>query len=1412
MAEVKPTQIDRIMRYADMIQKQTGKAVRPYRTDGYVNLVNRYGTSKDPSEHYQYVREPDVPDDVLTMYYESNGLFAKIIDTPAEEAVKHGFSLTDVSDQNVIDFYTEALDELDWEETAMKAIRWTRLFGGAIAVLLINDGGRLEDPLNWKNIRSIDDIRVYERAVVQPDYQSMYAYDPQDPFRTRGSRLGMPEYYQVFSKYGAFTVHDSRCLVFQNGELPENATNSLYELWGIPEYIRIRRALLDAELAHTSAPKLLDRSVQAIYKMQGLASLLATEEGESQVLRRLQAIDLARGMMSSMIIDADGEDYDFKTFQFNGITDVISASCNMLSAISSIPQTILFGQGVGGLSTTDDTSMENYYNYVERIQKRMLRSNLRYLLSVIFQAGLSSGEVDEIPKIRVEFNPLWSLSDTEQAALDNQKASTQLVKAQTAQAYVDMQVIDPSEVRKKLADSDEFDVETMLDEYEDDEDLFAGMQDMEAAPGSQNPVEGETAQPAGNNAEEGQSADYVEGVSTEEHNTDPGSSASDAPTSAPAATKLPQDMSTEETEKAVEAQEKNADSSTTPDDTKAGVGVIVVKHGRILCGVRKTEFGNGLICGPGGHIKVGEDPTQAAFRETEEEFGISPNELIPLGRGPAEPDTGIEPYIFLCTDYDGEPSCVDHEMADPQFRTLEELNLLIPSLFQPFADDVELLKKIINNNDPDLDGPDHDDGGPGSGNHGHAGVPGEIGGSAPGATGNREYSEKYIASLPEKTKAAIREYTTTAYSGINSYMRGQTDYLPDSHKQIIAEVRDALAATSIPEAITTFRGTSISELASYAGETRLSRMERCSELDKLVGREIEAKSFLSSSEKQPDEIGHSGGVKVVITTPKGGNALTLGDLSKHKEEAEVLLPPQKYKVTDVEYGKDPEDEEYVKGEITIRMAALPSKHGDGGPGSGNFGHEGRPGEIGGSAPDGSADSKQSTEKMSKLKDGFKDLKPNQKYAYLSRTGVIPKGELADLSERVRAGDQDALDKLSEYESMYFDNAEYGRTVKSLEVETRDNVAAMSDEDAAAWAKQSMDRRLESYEGWANQYSSAQKVAIDMGMYETPQVLSKDDFDKYVNDSGAPVCYRGVKDIDEMTGENMQFQMAYNTQEPYFGDGIYGDGLYFSTSERTASEYAGRASIATCAIRPDAKVLEYGSPEHEAALKRIQTSDDSVAALCAGYDVIKKSVGANEDYYIVLNRAAMVMVDPVDDFASTVIKSLERAAARKKTDGAENPLDFSAHSDTIKSRGNAEDGGPGSGNHGHQGVPGQIGGSAPSGAASEATKFKTTNGKMEITSDLKVKASKSGKSKVTIKAGQEIEGIYSFAGKGSDQNLVVSGLLAKQLGGKPSEWAHLCGFAAVIEPDGTEAKREIHWFEHDEIGQVKFKVKKRGGAE
>ena len=470
------------------------QTTRQYHADGYVNVLNQYGTQNDTTEQYEYSPEGGVMDIKLNQLYEGDGLFAKIIDTPADECVKQGFSFGNLSDEKVESFLRQSLDDLDWEDVFSTAVKWSRLFGGAIGVMLVDDGGELDEPLNWSSIKSIDEVRIYERAIVQPDYTSLYRINPQyDGGSHIQSKFGMPQYYTVMSQYGSFVVHESRCLVFRNGRLPERTSNPLYQIWGMPEYIRIKRAMRDATVAHGDATKLLERSVQAVYSMKGLADECSTEEGENRILKRLQTIDTSRGLMNTISIDADGENYDFKTFSFSGVSDVVDTSCNLLSALTNIPQTILFGRSPAGMSATGESDMENFYNFVERIQKTMLRPNLQVLLDVIIQAGVHSGELDKAPDIHLEFNPLWSLSEAEQAQVESTKAQTASTRANTAIAYVNNQILDPTEVRRKLADSGEFNVEDIITEDDVDEDDILNAMNAPTQQSANPAIEGELA-------------------------------------------------------------------------------------------------------------------------------------------------------------------------------------------------------------------------------------------------------------------------------------------------------------------------------------------------------------------------------------------------------------------------------------------------------------------------------------------------------------------------------------------------------------------------------------------------------------------------------------------------------------------------------------------------------------------------------------------------------------------------------------------------------------------------------------------------------------------------------------------------------------------------------------------------------
>ena len=403
-----------------------------YRADGFSDVMRLYQSQTAQTG------EMWIPDYDLAEKYQYNGLFSKIIDRPAEEELKHGMEYN-VSDADLKDFLDDALDRLDWEEKAVTAIRWARLFGGSIIVMLLDDGGGLEEPVNWQDVRSVEELRVYERAIVQPD---------PDTYRT-----GKAEYFDVSSTYGGtFRVHRSRCLVFKNGSLPEYGAAQQYYYWGLPEYIRIHKDLSRALKTHTNAANMIEKSVQPVYKQRGLQNMLAGPNGDEMELKRLQVLDASRGIMNTIAVDMEGEDYDFKTFQMTGTKEILESTCNLLSAVTCIPQTILFGRSPAGENATGESDLENYYNFVEGIQKRMLKKNIRTLIKAIVQAGIYDGSIAENPGIiKPSFPPLWSLIETERAQVDLVRAQTEQANAQTVQMYMDMQIIGPEEVRQALA-------------------------------------------------------------------------------------------------------------------------------------------------------------------------------------------------------------------------------------------------------------------------------------------------------------------------------------------------------------------------------------------------------------------------------------------------------------------------------------------------------------------------------------------------------------------------------------------------------------------------------------------------------------------------------------------------------------------------------------------------------------------------------------------------------------------------------------------------------------------------------------------------------------------------------------------------------------------------------------------------
>jgi 8-oxo-dGTP diphosphatase len=91
---------------------------------------------------------------------------------------------------------------------------------------------------------------------------------------------------------------------------------------------------------------------------------------------------------------------------------------------------------------------------------------------------------------------------------------------------------------------------------------------------------------------------------------------------------------------------------------RVGVGVLVVREGRVLLGERRGSHGAGTWAPPGGHLEYRESPADCAGRELAEETGLTGGTLTP---GPYTTDV-FEPeglhYITLfvvASDVSGVP-------------------------------------------------------------------------------------------------------------------------------------------------------------------------------------------------------------------------------------------------------------------------------------------------------------------------------------------------------------------------------------------------------------------------------------------------------------------------------------------------------------------------------------------------------------------------------------------------------------------------------------------------------------------------------------------------------------------------------------------------------------------------------------
>lgn len=323
----------------------------------------------------------------LSAMYRSSGLLRKAIDTVPDHMTREGIDLTTRADPEQFDPLMQAFDDLGlWDEIG-DGLRWGRLYGGAINVMLI-DGQSLETPLNPDTIRrdQFQGLYTLDRWQLQPSQEIIKDYGPD---------LGLPVSYQIQTDgnaLGGKTVHHSRIIRYGGARLPfrerlyeQGWDASMVEVW----YDR----LINLDTAVAGTAQLIHKAHLRTISIENLRTIIAAGGSPGgaaafdAVLKQVENMRITQTLEGVTLLDAKDK-FETVSYAFSGLNDVLGSFKEDWCAVTDIPMVIMFGQSPGGLNATGDTDMDMFVGMLKQQQERKLRRPLGRLLDVLHRSTL----------------------------------------------------------------------------------------------------------------------------------------------------------------------------------------------------------------------------------------------------------------------------------------------------------------------------------------------------------------------------------------------------------------------------------------------------------------------------------------------------------------------------------------------------------------------------------------------------------------------------------------------------------------------------------------------------------------------------------------------------------------------------------------------------------------------------------------------------------------------------------------------------------------------------------------------------------------------------------------------------------------------------------------------------------------
>ncbi len=381
-------------------------------SDGYQNVFARLGISGDNlSSGSTYGFDGFITRNrlMLDAMYRTSWVVGAVVDTKADDMTRAGISInSDLTPEDTNKIQKKMVSLNVWRNLS-DVIKWGRLYGGAVAILLI-EGQKMDQPLNINAVGkdAFKGLLVLDRWLLNPSMGNLV--------QDFGPDFGLPKYYDVIPTSAVLPqmkIHHTRVLRFGGIELPylwKQAEN----LWSESVIERMFDRLIAFDSTTQGAAQLVFKAHLRTIQIEGLRDILAA--GGVMEAALIKQFTYIRQMQSNEGITLlDSKDvFNSHQYTFGGLSDVLLQFGQQLSGATQIPLVRLFGQSPTGMNSTGESDLRTYYDGVNKDQVSQLTEPLLTILRVMCMSILSKPLPEDAS---ILFNSLWQMDDKEKVDL-----------------------------------------------------------------------------------------------------------------------------------------------------------------------------------------------------------------------------------------------------------------------------------------------------------------------------------------------------------------------------------------------------------------------------------------------------------------------------------------------------------------------------------------------------------------------------------------------------------------------------------------------------------------------------------------------------------------------------------------------------------------------------------------------------------------------------------------------------------------------------------------------------------------------------------------------------------------------------------------------------------------------------------